>query len=192
MYYITFIYIYSGKKLGISVANNNNGSKNHISIWKSSDSKMNNDVEIINSKSVYAKSVNSNNESSSVDEMKKNENMLTILNILKKIRSLYIEGMVMLMIFFICNTLIIIAYPKSDNEDEYIKKDDEGKWSYRCPIEKYNLYINFIEIFLLIILSKYSFNLWSLTGIFKNTFYMSYSVILWIAFGPFIHVIYII
>ena len=154
---------------------------------KSSNNELNNNVSILNSKPVK-----SNNESSSLDEMKKNENMLTILNILKKIRSLYIEGIVMLMIFFICNTLIIIAYPKSDNEDEYIKKDDEGKWSYRCPIEKYNLYINFIEIFLLIILSKYSFNLWSLTGIFKNTFYMSYSVILWIAFGPFIHVIYII
>ncbi|OUM63626.1 hypothetical protein PIROE2DRAFT_9772 [Piromyces sp. E2] len=188
MYYITLIYIYSGYNFGIIIVNDKK--KDHISITQLSsiESSQERYYDINEKNRIFR---NENEKDKNIENLKKDIKMYKFLKSLKKVRMLYAEGIVLLIFSLLLHTIMILTYSKNNDENEYLLQNNDGKWSYRCPIEKYNIFINTMEVLLIIILVRYSFGLWARTGLFKNTFYMSYAVILWIAFGPAVNVIHI-
>ncbi|ORX53833.1 hypothetical protein BCR36DRAFT_21462, partial [Piromyces finnis] len=100
-----------------------------------------------------------------------------------------IEGLFIYVLSEFINILVVIFNQKDDNELTNIKQNSDGRWLYVSPLKKYELIINIYEfIFIMIIIINIK-NLWKLTGIFKNSIYMSYAVIFWAATGPSINII---
>lgn len=186
IYYITFMYIYSGSQLGISLLTIEE--QKNVSAQSSTDLQTYKNIKDAQSKNNYINRFIKRDEDKELSsyELRKNENMYKLYIQSKKIKSLYRELFIILILFVITNIVVTIIYTKNKgNYDDYLKQNfSNGKWSYICPLEKFDLIINIIEFLLIIILVRHSFKLWTLTGIFKNTLHMSYTVILWIVIGP--------
>jgi len=191
IYFVSLLYIYSGCLLGVDVIvkkTNSNlalSSYSEINTLKKIEELLNNNnisSKISSSKDSIKKSENS------ISELNKNKKRYKFLKLLKRLRSLYIKGISMCIIFCIVNIFIVFIYIKKSNRDYQIVQDNDEKWIFTCPFNDYDLIINIFEFLLVSLLLKDSKKLWTLTGVFKNSIYMGYGVIIWTATGPLINV----
>ncbi|ORX53824.1 hypothetical protein BCR36DRAFT_283869, partial [Piromyces finnis] len=167
-------------QLGIKIIKNN---KSFISLPPSLLDVNNNSYTSLKMSSTILLNKNSLFENSELT-LDKNGDFNYIIKILKNIRSSYIEGLFIYVLSEFINILVVIFNQKDDNELTNIKQNSDGRWLYVSPLKKYELIINIYEfIFIMIIIINIK-NLWKLTGIFKNSIYMSYAVIFWAATGP--------
>ena len=126
-----------------------------------------------------------------MNTMEENQKLKSIFKSIKKTHYLYVEGLFIYFIFIISVLFYIIIKFIKLHQSDHFEQDHNGLWLYTCSTDTYENILNIFEfLFIIILLSKIKY-LWNLNGIFKNTKYISYAVIVWIATGPLINVIYI-
>jgi len=108
-----------------------------------------------------------------------------ILKKIKKVKSLYIEA-VFFFIFYIFIILFVISTNYDDNNDPI--QDNDKKWYYKSPLERYELLLNILELFLLFIIRIKSSKLLYYNEVFKYTIFISYSTIVGLFLGPLLNV----
>ena len=124
-----------------------------------------------------------------MNTMEENQKLKSIFKTIKKTHYLYVEGLFIYFIFIISLILYININFIKYHRNDHFEQDYNGEWLYTCSTDTYENILNIFEFFFIIILFSKSKKLWNLNGIFTNTKYISFAVIVWIATGPLINVI---
>jgi len=187
--FVLLIHIISGVELGIM----NNDDKKPLVLSLSSDKEFDSSISktLKLLKTKRCSSVD-NNVPLPMNTMEENQKLQSIFKTIKKTHYLYIEGLFIYFIFITSIILYIILKFIKLHQSDHFEQDYNGEWLYTCSTDTYENILNIFEFLLIIILFSKSKKLWNLNGIFKNTKYISYAVIVWIATGPFINVINIL
>jgi len=187
--FILLIHIISGVELGIV----NYDSKKPLVLSLTTDKISDGSIsETLKSFKKKRNSIVVNNIPLPMNTMEENQELQSIFKTIKKTHYLYVEGLFIYFIFITSIILYIILKFIKLHQSDHFEQDYNGEWLYTCSTDTYENILNIFEFLLIIILFSKSKKLWNLNGIFKNTKYISYAVIVWIATGPFINVINIL
>ncbi|ORX47930.1 hypothetical protein BCR36DRAFT_405245 [Piromyces finnis] len=85
-------------------------------------------------------------------------------------------------------SFVIFILIKRNNEKEFIQEYN-GKWRYKCPLYKFELIMDIIELILVIDLLIMVIKIWNYTYVFKCLKSIRYSIIIWVTLGPLVNVI---
>ncbi|ORX56013.1 hypothetical protein BCR36DRAFT_175699 [Piromyces finnis] len=212
---IFYIYVIMGSKLGIVNKQDNkyllvssnisleknkpyNVNANNYSYNDHNDNNNNNDnIEEINQqieiKLSMIKSSNSNLKKSKSSIDKKNENKILKRNI-KQVHSLIYEILFIYPIYIASIiTVIIFKYFKNENYNDaninYFNQNNDGYWSYQCPLNKSDFVYNLISLLLLIVVLSNGKTIINYECIFKCTRYITYSTYVFVVLGPLINIV---
>jgi len=196
-YIVSLLYVTSGFKIGMYFREIE---RLNYSFFKSGTSSLNYEENISDSKGSLMKTSSTEKGSTPTldnkiphlkkstpsvksDENREKEKFNKNLNY---VHSLYVE--LTALYIFVIISLIVISIFYYDKNKEYIHEYD-GKWRYKCPLEKFDMIACIIEFMSLIYMIVLVIKVWNYTYIFKCIKYISYSAILWLSIGPLVNVI---
>ncbi|ORX55890.1 hypothetical protein BCR36DRAFT_320492, partial [Piromyces finnis] len=133
--------------------------------------------------------IENNNDNSNKDSQFNSihDNNLKIIN--KKTKYIYILHIELLLILFLSLiTIVTVIVFYSENQLPDIQ-DNNGKWRYNCPLKRFNLLSNGVEMAIIFILILKVIKIWNYVFVFKHIKSLGYSLLIWITLGPFIDLI---
>lgn len=118
---------------------------------------------------------------------------VTFNKLLTKLCSYNVEciGLYLLIIIVFIGVLFFDHKNIEDDEEANEIQDDANEWYFKCNIENIELFCNLVIMIFMFVLFIKAKELWEYTYIYKCCIYISYYLIIWIFFGPFINVKYI-
>lgn len=172
---------YSFFKSGTSSLNYDENIDSKGSLMKSSEKRSNPSMNNLGNVNTFLKKSNPSIKSDENREKEKfNKNLVYIHSLHVELTAIYIFAII---------ALIILSFFSYEKNKEYIHEYD-GKWRYKCPLEKYDMVASVVEFMSLIYLIVLVIKVWNYTYIFKCIKYIGYSAILWISIGPLVNVIF--
>lgn len=207
---IFFLYIFTGYELGMSyekvnnlninlfLMNLNSNSLDNFDFnnnnkYSNTNTNINIEKELNAINSIYnIKDTHKSSKYNSNENINNNKNEQNIMKIINKkiyyIHSVHVEAIILH--FFILSFLIfgIFYYNKYNNDNDIQERNK--KWRYQCPLIKFDLLMNIIELIIINFMLFIIIKIWNYTYIFKYIKYIGFSLFIWVITGPLSDVIY--
>ncbi|ORX79748.1 hypothetical protein BCR32DRAFT_269275 [Anaeromyces robustus] len=116
------------------------------------------------------------------------KNVNKLFKKIKTVNNLY-SKIYLYYIFFVIIITVLITIKKLKENKKLVFDLSNKKFKYECPLDEYNNALSFIEFVFFIPLTIRQKKVWSYECIFKIVKYINYSILIWIATGPFLYFI---